>query len=750
MRAAHGVLWRVGMWSLALRDVVESSMEPAAGRGVPGKRTLTAALMPGRALAIAAQGVAQASRGALPYGAEIGRSFGRFDVSDVPVAIGGEAATASAALGARAYANDGRIGFAAAPDLHTAAHEAAHVVQQRAGVQLKDGRGERGDRYEQHADRVADLVVRGASAESTLAEMAGPGGGGAVIQAKDDPFGLHLSGALQLEEDPAAAPEAAPTPTEVPADDDQAGWIAALQSAAAAGKAELDALIARASDAAAKFVPIAGEYVLEVLWPSSTGWRFTADAQIAAFIGLEWGLEVAGRALAEVTITRQGGEVTIEIAASLEGGLSGDAQFMIGGSVGGKAIVEASSVEIEVDVAAALWSAGVTTALAKGDIGGAISALRAATPTLWNDANVSWAAAAGAGLAAGGGVEVPGAAEAGVGGNLDATGGQVVEETDEQVTTELQFSLSAALSGSVEITAPARDALAKLYNLLHPASDEMNPDSPALRNGDVMPGTSDAGTSVGGEGSLTLGLRTVEPKDGSPPAYSIGLIAAGEVELAVLGQRVGGSCSIGVYYPVDEFAALVDDLAHDPGAIINKVAPIEYEGSMHLTIADITAMSLLPGFDVSSVPGLGDDADKATATLTLSANFDPSWVVTPPSHAPPSLVAVFAEAKALIEAGQVIEAARSVMNAISMLPGSAPEARVLWQLLDGELELEIAVSDEDHMGDAATPGMGDVPGAALQGGVATANVYQHTFGPDAEELSPAAVIGLVVRLMGGA
>ena len=62
-------------------------MEPAAGRGVPGKRTLTAALMPGRALAIAAQGVAQASRGALPYGAEIGRGIVNFDGPIVFVVI---------------------------------------------------------------------------------------------------------------------------------------------------------------------------------------------------------------------------------------------------------------------------------------------------------------------------------------------------------------------------------------------------------------------------------------------------------------------------------------------------------------------------------------------------------------------------------------------------------------------------------------------------------------------------------------
>jgi hypothetical protein len=63
-------------------------------------------------------------------------------------------------------------GVAGAPDLHTAAHEAAHVVQQQAGVQLKGGVGAVGDSYELHADAVADAVVQGKSAEGLLDQMA--------------------------------------------------------------------------------------------------------------------------------------------------------------------------------------------------------------------------------------------------------------------------------------------------------------------------------------------------------------------------------------------------------------------------------------------------------------------------------------------------------------------------------------------------------------------------------------------------
>jgi hypothetical protein len=81
-------------------------------------------------------------------------------------------------MGAEAYATGDHVAFAGAPSLHTAAHEAAHVVQQRGGVQLKGGVGETGDAYEQHADQVADAVVAGRSAEDLLDAVGGRGTGG--------------------------------------------------------------------------------------------------------------------------------------------------------------------------------------------------------------------------------------------------------------------------------------------------------------------------------------------------------------------------------------------------------------------------------------------------------------------------------------------------------------------------------------------------------------------------------------------
>src|SRR5262249_38744849 len=83
-------------------------------------------------------------------------------------------AAAAGAMGARAYAAGNHVVLGGDADLFTVAHEAAHVVQQRGGVQLKGGVGVLGDVYERHADQVAERVVTGQSAEALLDQMAGP------------------------------------------------------------------------------------------------------------------------------------------------------------------------------------------------------------------------------------------------------------------------------------------------------------------------------------------------------------------------------------------------------------------------------------------------------------------------------------------------------------------------------------------------------------------------------------------------
>jgi hypothetical protein len=123
----------------------------------------------------AAAGVAGGG-GPLPHLDRIQAAFGPMhDVTGTGAHIGGSAASAADQIGARAYATGNQVAFREAPDLHTAAHEAAHVVQQRGGVQLKGGVGSEGDPHERHADAVADKVVRGESAGDLLAAYRGDG-----------------------------------------------------------------------------------------------------------------------------------------------------------------------------------------------------------------------------------------------------------------------------------------------------------------------------------------------------------------------------------------------------------------------------------------------------------------------------------------------------------------------------------------------------------------------------------------------
>ncbi|HEY0254669.1 MAG TPA: DUF4157 domain-containing protein, partial [Kofleriaceae bacterium] len=122
--------------------------------------------------AVASRGVASAST-LLPFHKEIQRSFGNHSLANVRVEIGGAAQQAARALHASAFAFGERIAFAQAPDLHTAAHEAAHVIQQRSGIELPGNIDRGDDEHERAADEVADAVVAGKSASHLLERYAG-------------------------------------------------------------------------------------------------------------------------------------------------------------------------------------------------------------------------------------------------------------------------------------------------------------------------------------------------------------------------------------------------------------------------------------------------------------------------------------------------------------------------------------------------------------------------------------------------
>lgn len=129
-----------------------------------------------------ARGATRGRGHGLPHLERIQQAFGHHDIRGVQAHTGDHAAQAARGMRARAFTLGEHVAFADRPDLHTAAHEAAHVVQQRRGVTARDGVGERGDRYERHAELVAELVVGGRSAESTLGPPIGAGADARAVQ----------------------------------------------------------------------------------------------------------------------------------------------------------------------------------------------------------------------------------------------------------------------------------------------------------------------------------------------------------------------------------------------------------------------------------------------------------------------------------------------------------------------------------------------------------------------------------------
>jgi hypothetical protein len=163
----------------------------------------------------ARQGLAGSAQ-TLPHRAQIERSFGRYDVGTIRAYVGGAAAETTRRLGAIAYAMGNSVAFRESPDLHTAAHEAAHVVQQRSGVQLKGMVGREGDAYEQHADTVADAVVAGRSAQQLLDKIVDSSGGRGIQDAPSPMF--QLDDEERVPDDEAAAEPVQGRFVEPPAD----------------------------------------------------------------------------------------------------------------------------------------------------------------------------------------------------------------------------------------------------------------------------------------------------------------------------------------------------------------------------------------------------------------------------------------------------------------------------------------------------------------------------------------------------
>ncbi len=123
----------------------------------------------------------------MPFLNQIQASFGQHDLSGARAHTDATAGQATDALNAKAVAHGADVAFNGAPDLATAAHEAAHLVQQAGG---QGGVSSPGDSTERHADAVAQEVVAGRDASPLLDRVATPGrrmgSGKKAVQRKEE------------------------------------------------------------------------------------------------------------------------------------------------------------------------------------------------------------------------------------------------------------------------------------------------------------------------------------------------------------------------------------------------------------------------------------------------------------------------------------------------------------------------------------------------------------------------------------
>lgn len=109
----------------------------------------------------------------IPHHDTLARAFGHHELRSVRASVGSSAAATLTRHGAVALAQGSRVFFEAQPSLWVAAHEAAHVIQQRLGAR-PEAVGEA--KLETHADQIADVVIAQRSAERALDNTPGAGG----------------------------------------------------------------------------------------------------------------------------------------------------------------------------------------------------------------------------------------------------------------------------------------------------------------------------------------------------------------------------------------------------------------------------------------------------------------------------------------------------------------------------------------------------------------------------------------------
>lgn len=181
-------------------------------------------------------------------------------MSGVAAHVDARASEAAGRIGADGYATGNHVAFRGAPDLRTAAHEAAHVIQQQRGASVAGRVGQRGDRYERHADAVADRVVAGHSSASLL---------GTIGSTEATP----VTGQVQRQErKPAATDEAMTTGDAGGAGDDPEAMATGVGPDRSPYRAELEPKRTEAAFALGAVESAFGKYVEAIVLWQSKAW----------------------------------------------------------------------------------------------------------------------------------------------------------------------------------------------------------------------------------------------------------------------------------------------------------------------------------------------------------------------------------------------------------------------------------------------------------------------------------------------
>jgi hypothetical protein len=276
----------------------------------------------------------------------------------------------------------------------------------------------------------------------------------------------------------------------------------------------------------------------------------------------------------------------------------------------------------------------------------------------------------------------------------------------------------------------------------------IDPDSPAMRDGDLLPGPSDSSNSINGEMAAGIKFRRTiaAPAAPKPDVWEGGFTGSASAVIALLGQSVGGGVEAEVMYSLEDFQRIIAAAAEnaktglppDVAAPVNATpTEVSVAGFLECELQDLTQCGAFPGLDVGGLPGVADRMDAVKARLDASFKLD---LVHIPATPGAELGPLFDEVRALAESTRIVDAIMLLIRGLPALAGT-PARTVLDVVLD-ELTLELSATDEAFF-DGETPGAGVVTGGATQGGVAQSDVYRFSYTSGSPELNPAA-IGLLL------